>query len=99
MTIEQAKEILKHPKFGDPQQLEALQRLRDAGKEEELRARLWNRFSMEPHCSICLNCASVDEADGKCTRCGCNSFPITRKLLDSWDLDILEAVAEEIEMR
>jgi len=92
MTIEQAKEILKRPKFGDPQQLEALQRLRDAGKEEELRARLLGKVML---CSEC----GMGNRTKKCWQCGGEAVAVTKQLLESWDLNILEGVAEDIEER
>ena len=90
MTVDQAKEILKRPKFGDPQQIEALQRLRDADKEESLRTRLFGKVFL---CSEC----GMGNRTNECWQCQGIALPVTKELLASWDLDILEGVTEDLD--
>jgi hypothetical protein len=89
MTIDQAKKILEKPRFGDPDQIAALQRLRDAEKEEVLRTRLFGRVF------LCSDCGMGNKTK-ECWQCGADAIPVSKELLASWDLDILEGVEEDL---
>lgn len=89
MKIEEARRILERPKFGDPQCIEAAQRLRDAEEEKRLRVLLIGKFL------DCIMCSYRGDQD--CPMCkGAGKHIISNELAESWDLDILEQVAEEL---
>lgn len=86
MTKAQAEEILQSPKFGDALCIEAAERLRREDRIQELRARVVGKK---------INCGPCG-GDG-CEYCDKTGLmTITLELADSWDLDIIEGVWEEI---
>lgn len=89
MKVEEAKRILEKPKFGDPLCIAAAQRLREAEEETKLRKLLVGKML------DCIVCGY--RGDKKCHMCkGAGKHVISKKLADSWTLDILQQVQEEI---
>ena len=92
MTLEEAKRIVSKPKFGDPQCLEAKRILDDEARAEILRPKLIGKML------DCIFCSYRGDKD--CPMCkGAGKHVISKQLADSWYIDILEQVAEEIGLR
>jgi hypothetical protein len=88
MTRERAEEILAKPKFGDSLHIEAVQRIADEPETQRLRNWLVGR---DIQCGVCGGRAD------NCTVCRPDgTIEITRRLVDSWELDVLRDVATEI---
>ena len=86
MTLDYAKRILEHPKFGDPACIAARERLDREPECQRLRALVFGRSIT---CGPC--------GGGGCKMCHSMGFQIIGKsLAESWDLDILQGVAEEL---
>lgn len=91
MTVDQAKAILARPKFGDPLCIEAAERLRDEVEAGRLRTILIGKWL------DCIMCGYRGDKD--CPMCkGEGKHVIGKELADSWDLDILQGVMEELEL-
>ncbi len=88
MTKDYAEKVLANPRFGDPECIAAVNRLAQEPEVQRLRGLLVGRQMV---CCLC---------DGEGTNCelcdpeGLMTLP--RDLVDSWELDILQDVYEEI---
>ena len=88
MTYEQAQEILKVPKFGDPLHIEAVARVEAEPELNRMRAFLigkgvacWACNGRADNCKVCRPDGTVE---------------ITPELVMSWDEDALASVYEEV---
>lgn len=89
MTVDQAKLILSKPKFGDPLCIEAIQRLEDEVEAKRLRLIVTGKTLQ------CIMCGYRGDKD--CPMCkGAGEHKISKELAESWDLDILQDVMEEL---
>jgi hypothetical protein len=89
MTKQQAEEILKAPKFGDPDCIAAARRMADEPEVLRLRSRL-SSGGIYVVCGACGGDCSL------CNVCGAaGAIEITRELADSWELDTLREVFKE----
>lgn len=90
MTLQQARDILKSPKWGDPQALLAKAIVHDDVAAEKIRVRLIGRTIGCPLCGC--RCTSPCT----CKLCGgTGSVTIDRKLANGWDHDACLSVLEE----
>lgn len=88
MTLAEAQEILKHPKFGDTRHIAAVQRM--AEQPEIDRLKKWLLGKMHP----CLACGASYSG---CDCCKQGKILITQGLVASWDnLEMLKMVAEDV---
>lgn len=89
MKIDEAKRILERPRFGDPLCIEAAQLLRDEAEAERLRPLVIGKKL------ICGPCGGY--SDG-CKFCDAEGMQlITKELADSWGLDIIQGVLDELQ--
>jgi hypothetical protein len=88
VTKAQAEERLSRPVFGDPDCIKAVERLAAEPEVQRLRARLVGKF---------LQCGACGGTGDRCKLCGADgSIEITKELADSWELEILRDVYEEM---
>lgn len=88
VALEEARQILTRPKFGDTRCIEAANLLRDEAQAAELRPRVIGRR---------ITCGPCGGRPGAgCMFCKDGLFTITAELAASWDLDIIEGVLEEL---
>jgi hypothetical protein len=88
MTLEYAKRILEHPKFGDSHCIAARERLEREPECERLRALVIGKT---------ITCGACGGDDAGCDCCEGGLVVITPELAESWDLDILKDVAAEVQ--
>lgn len=88
MTKACAEKILANPKFGDPQCIAAMECLAQEQECERLRKLVIGRYV------CCPNCSGPNDYCGICKPPG--AIQVSRQLADSWDLNILQEVCDEI---
>ena len=87
MKLKDAQAILAHPKFGDPDCITAVERLKMEPEVQRLREALIGKKL------LCWAC----EGRGKCNACGkAGKLTLDRTAVNGWEMDLLEEVAEEL---
>jgi hypothetical protein len=90
VTKAYAQKVLQSPRFGDPECIEAVQRLADEPRVQRLRTLLAGKYHTCPACGNDGGNCTVCENDGR--------IEITKALVDTWEIDILLAVVEELDI-
>lgn len=89
VTVAQAKDILKAPRFGDPRCLEAMKRIRDEEKAEGLRTKLIGKR---------IPCGACGGTGDRCDLCAADgTVLITQEWAAKMPLDVIESIIEEME--
>ena len=89
MTLTEAQEILKHPKFGDPEHIAAVERMEQQPEIERISKWLLGKYHP------CFACGISYEG---CDCCKEGKVVITQQMIDGWqNLEMLKQVADDVQ--